>query len=140
MAAETLVGTAVAGLSLLAVVLWIARGVDWRSNDIFAPAEGGTLFASLVGSPLVWTLTFLVTALGLSVLALAATGVLSVSVPGGVTTAGAGFGLLVVLFLVGGTYVAARDRKISAAGATLAAALVVGTLLLVAVAGTLLMG
>jgi len=140
MAAETLVGTAVAGLVLLAVVLWIARGVDWRSNDIFAPAEGGALFASLAGSPLVWTLAFLVAALGLPVLALAATGVLSVSVPGGVTTAGAAFALLVVLFLVGGTYAAARDRRVSTAGATLAAALVVGTLLLVAVAGTLLMG
>jgi hypothetical protein len=140
MAAETLVGTAVAGGSLLVVVLWMARGVDWRSNDIFAPAEGGTLVASLAGSPLVWTLGFLVAALGVPMVALAATGVLSVSVPGGVTTAGAAFGLLVFLFLVGGTYAAVRDRQVSAAGATLAAALVVGTLLLVAVAGTLLMG
>lgn len=140
MAPLTLVGTAVTGLVLLAVILWMARGVDWRSNDIFAPAEGGALFETLAGSPLVWTLAFLVAALGLPLLALAATGVLSIPLPGGVMTAGAAFALLVFLFMVGGTYGAARDRRISPAGATLAAALVVGTLLLVAIAGTLLMG
>lgn len=141
MAALQLIGTAVTGLFLLVVALAIARGVDWRSNDIFAAREnGGSLVGALAESPAVWVVTFLSLALGLTAVVLVAVGGFGLSAPGGVALAVAPFAALLLAYLVVGTYTAARDRNVSAAVATLAAALVVGVLLLAAIAGNLLLG
>lgn len=128
------------GLLLLGVVLWIARGMDWRSNDLIVSRGEGEGLAGLANSPAVWVVGFLALALGLTGIAILAVGDFGVPMPGVETLAMAGMGSLVLLFLVGGTYVAARDRNVSSAGATLAVAVIFGTLLLAAITGTLLMG
>lgn len=135
-----LIATLVTGLLLLLVALAITGGIDWRSDTETTAHEERNLFESLAGSPVVWVVLFLSLALGLTGVALVAVGGFGISAQGAVTAALAGFGLLVVTYLIGGTYAAARDRNVSAAGATLAAALLVGVLLLVAVSGQLLMG
>lgn len=135
-----LAATVLMGLLLLAVALWIARGIDWRSTELIVDREDGGLLGALAGSPTVWVGTFLVFALGLTGVALLAVGDFGVGTPGVQTLAVAAIGSLVLFYLIGGTYVAARGRNVSAAGATLAATIVLGTLLLVAVAGRLLMG
>lgn len=140
MAAITLVGTAVMGAFLLVVVVALARGIDWRSNEIFAPSESGDLTGSVLGSPVTWVLVFLALALGTTALALGAVGGLGLTLPGGVALALAPFALLLLAYLVVGTYATARDRDVSPAGATMAAAVVVAALFLVAITGHLLMG
>jgi hypothetical protein len=141
MAAHTLVGTAITSVLLVVVVLAFARGMDWRSNELFEPKEGGDLLRSLAGSPAVWALAFLGVSLGMTALALVVGGGLGgLAVPGGVMVGVAPFGLLVLFFLVAGTYAAVRERDVSPAGATLAASLVVAGLLLVAITARLLMG
>lgn len=148
MAAITLVGTAVTGLLLLAVVLALARGIEWRSNEIFAEREGSLLSALVnwaVHSPLVWVLLFVVASFGLSGLAVVlflgtqAIDLFGVSIPVLGAILG-GLGLVALAFVIVGTYAAARDRDVSPAGASLAASLVVGSLLLVGIATQLLMG
>lgn len=141
MAAITLVGTAVTGVLLLVLVVALARGIEWRSNEIFAPAEGSSALRALAGSPVVWVLAFLGLAFGTTVLGIAAVGGLGLALPGGgVTLAIVPFALLFVAFLVAGSYSAVRGRDVSPAGATLVAALVLAGLLLVAIAGRLAMG
>lgn len=135
-----LVATAVAGLALLAVALWVARGIDWRSNDLLVDRGEGPGFGALANSPAVWVASFLALALGLTGVALLAVGDFGVAAPALETVAMAGMGLIVFLYLVGGTYVATRGRNVSPAGATLVVALLLGTLMLVAIAGNLLMG
>lgn len=135
-----LIGTVLTGLLLLAVVLWIARGIDWRSNDLIVDRGEGEGLGALANSPAVWVAAFLVLALGLTGVAILAVGDFGVAVPGVQTLAVAAIGSLVLLYLVGGTYAAARGRNVSSAAATLAVAIILGTLLLVAIAGKLLMG
>jgi ABC-type multidrug transport system permease subunit len=141
MAALTLVGTAITSVLLVVLVLALARGIDWRSNEIFEPTSGSGVLQSLAGNPIVWTLAFLAVSLGSTALALLVTGAFGeVALPGGAAIGIAPFALLVLFFLVAGTYAAVRERRVSPAGATLAAALVVATLTLVAIATRLLMG
>lgn len=140
MAAITLVGTAVMGVFLLVVVLALARGMDWRSNEIFEPGEAGSIPEALAGSPVVWVLVFLVLALGSTGVALAAVGGFGLSLPGGTAVALAPFGLILFGFLVAGTYAAVRDRNVSPAGATLVAAILLASLLVVAITVHLLAG
>lgn len=141
MAALALVGSAVATVVLAVVVLALARGIDWRSNQIFETSEGGSLLRVVLGSPVAWTVAFLGFALGTMVLGLMVAGGLGgVAVPGGVAVGVVPFALLVLFFLVAGTYAAVRERDVSPAGATLVASLVVVGLLVIAVAGRLLMG
>lgn len=135
-----LVASVVAGLLLLAVALWVARGIDWRSNDLLVSRGEGAGFGALVNRPAVWVAGFLTLALGLTGVALLAVGDFGVAMPAAPTLAMAAIGSVVLLYLVGGTYVAARGRNVSSALATLAVALVLGTLLLVAITGKLLMG
>lgn len=140
MAVITLVGPAVMGALLLAVLVALARGIDWRSNEIFAPSETDDLAGSALGSPVTWVLVFLAMALGTTGLALGAVGGLGLTLPGGVALALAPFALLLLAYLVVGTYAAVRERDVSPAGATMAAAVVVAALFLVAIGGHLLMG
>lgn len=135
-----LIATALMGLLLLVVVLFIARGIDWRSDNVITDHEEGELLSALAGNPVVWVVVFLALALGLPAVALLAVGDFGLPVPGAATAAMAAFGALVLAYLVGGTYTAARARNVSSAGATLVAALLLGGLLLVAVSGKLLMG
>jgi len=136
-----LVGPAIMGLVLLVVVLVLARGIDWRSNEIFTESEDeGNLLGNLASSPVVWVVVFLSFALGSTAVVLAAVGGFGVTLPGGLALAVAPFAVLLLAYLVGGTYAAVRDRNVSPAGATLAAALVVAVLLLVAITVQLLAG
>lgn len=135
-----LVATVIAGLFLLAVALWIARGIDWRSNDLLVDRGEGAGLGALADHPAVWVAAFLALALGSTGVALVAVGDFGVAVPSAQPLAVAAMGLIVLLYLLGGTYVAVRGRNVSSAGATLAVALVLGTLLLIAVTGNLLMG
>jgi hypothetical protein len=135
-----LVATVLTGLLLLAVALAIARGIDWRSNDLLVPRGDREILQGLVGSPIMWVVAFLALALGLTGAALVAVSDVAVAVPGAEPLAVVAIGSIVLLYLVGGTYAAARDRNVSSAVATLAVALILGALLLVAITGTLLMG
>lgn len=138
--ASLLVATVFAGLLLLAVTLWIARGIEWRSNDLMVDRGDGDTLGALASSPAVWVIVFLALALGTTGIAVFAVGGFGVTAPGVSTLAMAALGLLVLLYLVGGTYVAARGRKISSAGATLTVTIVLGALLIAAIAGKLLVG
>lgn len=138
--AYELIGTAVAGLLLLVVVLAFAWGIDWRSDEILTSPGSENLLRALAGNPAVWGALFVGLALGLSAVAIAAVGGAGPASGGLLTAALAAFGVVVFGFLVAGTYAAARDRDVSPAGATLVTSLLVGSLLLVAVGGQLLMG
>jgi hypothetical protein len=140
MAVLTLVGTAVAGVLLVVVVLALARSNDWRSEQLLEGSDRRNWLASVAESPVVWVIGFLALALGTTGIALAGVGGLGLSLPGGLVAAVAPFALILLAFLVGGTYTAVRERNVSPAGATLAAALVVASLLVVAIASRLLMG
>lgn len=150
-----LIGTVLTGFLLLAVVLWIARGIDWRSNDLIVDRGDADLLGALANSPAVWVAAFLGLALGLTGVAIVAVLDVSVVELTGIglpedlakqvlellpTLATVAIGSVVLFYLVGGTYVAVRSRNVSSAAATLAVAIVLGTLLMVAIAGKLLMG
>lgn len=137
--AIALVGTILAAVLLLLVVLAVARGRDWRTGSV-TDHEATSLVEAATGNPLAWVAAFLLLALGLPAVAIVAVGGFGLSVPGAVTAALAAFALVVVVYLVGGTYAAVRDRQGSPALATLVVSLLLGVLLVVAISGTLLMG
>lgn len=141
MAAHTLVGAALMGLLVLAVGIALARWIDWRSNEIFAPKIGGeSILLRLARHPVVWAVSFVALALGLTLITLVAVGGFGIS-SGAATLVGvAAFALLLFGYLVGGTYGAIRDRDVSPAMATLIVTSLLGGLLLVAISGKLLMG
>lgn len=138
--AIALVGTVLAGVLLLVVVLAIARGIDWRSGDYLPDREEASLAEALAASPAAWVAAFLAVALGLPAVAILAVGGFGLSVPAALPATVAAFGFVALAYLVAGTYAAVRDREGSPASATLITALLVGGLLLVAVSGTLLLG
>lgn len=126
----------VMGLLLLAVVLVIARGMDWRSNTVLTGRQERNVVEEAARNPMVWTVGFLVLALGTTAVAVLAVG--DFGVAGMLPAAAAAFGLIVAIYLVVGTYAAARDRDVSAAGATLATSVLLGVLLLAAISARLL--
>lgn len=142
--ASVIAATAVTALILLAVALAINYGIDWRSHSIVPywepEGEHEGVLSTFLHSPLVWAVAFVGVALGVTALTLAAAGGFGLSVPGGLLVAAAPFAVLVLAFLLAGTYAAVRGRQVSPAGATLASALVVGFLLLLAITVNLLVG
>lgn len=142
MAESTYIASAlVTGGLLLGVLLLASRLEDWRQYDLALP-ETRSRTAELADSPAVWTAGFLLMALvagGGAVLlvsdlpfvaALAASWIPLVAV----------FGVLLMAYLLWGTYSSARFRGLHSAQAALLSAWLFGALFVAAVAGKLVMG
>lgn len=141
---SVIAATAATGLVLLAVALAISYGIDWRSHSIIPrwreESEHEGFAGEFLHNPAVWTVAFVGVTLGVTALSLSAVGAFGLSLPLGLAIAAAPFGVLLFAFALAGTYAAARGRRVSPAGATLASALVLGFLLLAAITANLLMG
>lgn len=126
-----IVGTAVTGLLFLAVVLFMARGMRWRSYEFSFGRERettGEALARYVQHPATWSLAFLLFVFVVAGAALAAVGALSLPVPGGMAAVGLVVALLVVVGGVFGTYGYIRSLGRSASEAAVMALLVFGFL------------
>lgn len=147
MAVQLLVGTAVMIGLLVAVLLVSTRGRSWYSytpqtslEDVgWTPAlEGETSGAGLLSNPITWIVAFFLTVAavigGIFLFATGSIGVSSTVLLGGV-------GALVVVYLVGGTYLMARQRGHSNAAAVFESATASGAVfLLVVVVNLVLLG
>ena len=142
--------TAVMGLVLAAVAVTLARGVNWRgyTPTTSRPAEGGASdplarAASVLGgaarNPTTWYVAFFVLVFGF--VGGAITLVTSPPEIGGVVflALGLAFGAVLCGFLVWGIYRSGRYRGLGSAQAAMAGAWALGTLLIVAIAVTLIL-
>lgn len=139
--ASILVASVVMGLLTLAVALYVVRGREWRSYD-FVPVGGDRdtweSLTAMARHPATWAVGFLLLVFGTVFVAMAAVGAIDVPVSTGVLAAP--FALMLLLFLVFGSYGAVRSRRGSTAEATIVSLLVLGTLFVVAVTANLALG
>jgi hypothetical protein len=128
----------VTGALLLTVWVLVARMEDWRSYELSTPNLGGGQ-GSLADSPAAWTAGFFLMALvaGGGAVLLVSDVEFAAAVDAGVAIA-AIFGVLLVGYLVYGTYDSARSRGLHSAQAALLSAWLFGSLILVVIAAKLL--
>ena len=138
MAVQLLVGTAIMVALLVAVFMVATRGRAWyrytpqTSRDIgWTPAlEGETAGGSVLSNPITWIVAFFLTIVAVIVgVFLFATG----SLGGSATMLLGGVGALVLVYLVGGTYLMARQRGHSSAAAVFESATASGAVFLLLV-------
>ncbi|MHB9288772.1 hypothetical protein ACKVMT_17220 [Halobacteriales archaeon Cl-PHB] len=104
MATVYLASMVVMGVLAIGVGLWAARGRQWESYTPASAAERGGTLSELAGDGRTWIVAFIIVALGVTGVTIAALG-------GGSTTLVYGVaGALVATFLVVGTY--ARGRSL----------------------------
>jgi len=139
-----IVATLLTGLLLMAVALFVVGGMNWRSYEFSFGRERestGETVTRWLSSPLAYGGVFVLFTLVAMAAVLAAVGALPVSVPVSPAVAvGAGFGTMLVAFLVLGTYGAIRSRQGSPAEATAAGVVVLLTLLMLAITANLIVG
>ena len=126
------------GALLLTVWVLVARMENWRSYELTTPAldrDGG----NLADSPAAWTAGFLLMVLvaGGGAVLLVSDAALAASVGGWTLIAGI-FGVLLLAYLLYGTYSSARHRGLHSAHAALLSLWLFGSLFLVAIAAKLL--
>ena len=128
----------VTGALLLAVWVLVSRMENWRSYELSGVNLGGE-GGSLADSPAAWTAGFLLMVLvaGGGALLLVSDAEFAASVGGWMAVA-AIFGVLLVGYLVYGTYDSARSRGLHSAQAALLSAWLFGSLIVVAIAAKLL--
>jgi hypothetical protein len=128
----------VTGALLLVVWVLVSRMENWRSYELstrtLAP-EGG----SLADSPAAWTAGFFLMVLvaGGGALLVVSDVELAASLGGWTVIAGV-FGVLLLGYLVYGTYDSARNRGLHSSQAALLSAWLIGSLIVVAIAAKLL--
>lgn len=145
MAQAALLLSTLIGILLIGVIAaLIGRGSRGYSlpRRVTSGDEEPSLLARAAGSPAVWTVTFVVAALGLAGAALAVAGVVTLS-DGATAAAGAalagGTGLLLAFYLFYGTFASARARGLGNSQAAMIGSWVIG-LLFVAVIALKLLG
>jgi len=142
MVAAYLATAALMGLLVVVVVLALARGPGWYEYTPDAAGEGGgwpreqPTAPGILSRPLTWVVAFVA-------IALVAVGGVFVVATSGAEIGPTGppvlvLGGLVLVFLVLGSYLAARDRGHSHAFAVGVASVVTGVLMLIGVASQLL--
>ncbi|MFB6281121.1 MAG: hypothetical protein ABEH40_03785 [Haloferacaceae archaeon] len=144
MAQVALLLSSLIGLLLIgAIAALIGRGSRGYSlpRRVTSGDEGPSLLGRIARSPAVWTLTFVVAALGLAGAALAVAGV--VALPDGTKAAAgvalaAGTGLLLAFYLFYGTFASARARGLGNSQAAMIGSWVIGLLFVVVIALKLL--
>ncbi|MFA9517685.1 hypothetical protein ACERIT_10790 [Halopenitus sp. H-Gu1] len=147
MVSPTLLSTALMGLLVLA--MFIAVGRLARKRTSLTSKEGdrydrlAATLGSLVRTPVVWTITFLVVAVGLGVLVILSVG--SFGLPEGLsgTLLNAVFalvGLLIGGFVFIGAYTATRDRGLGNAQGVAAGSVALGMVLMLVIAIQLVVG
>lgn len=142
-----LASTALMGLFVVAVLMWMARSRGWYHYSPTVVSEGwspgverGSSVGRLASQPAVWIVSFIVLIIGFVV------GVIAfISAPAGSgSMAGPavalGGGLLVVGYLLYGVYYAAKQRGHPRSLAVAESATVAGVLFLLAITAQLLMG
>jgi hypothetical protein len=140
MATPYLTSAALMGVLLLAVAVWALSARDWYHYrpTVVGGAGGGDAFAAtarFIGSPVTWTVSFLVFVFALLLAALAFVG--SETVPlGDVATVGPVMGavaaVLFAIYLFAGTYYMVKSRGLGNAAATASGSIVVAiTIMLV---------
>lgn len=126
------------GALLLAVWVLVARMENWRSYELSTPEldREGT---SLADSPAAWTAGFflLVLVVGGGAVLLVSNASLAAAV-GSWTAFAAVFGVLLLGYLLWGTYSSARSRGLHSAHAVLLSLWLFGSLFLIAIAAKLL--
>lgn len=139
MAAIDLVSTLVTGLVLLITVVTVLRIRKWERSEPLFKAEHDV--SSLLENPTALTGIFLVLALGFTVGAIAYVGGISVGIDPAVIgqLLIAAFGVVVLLFVLFGVYIAARARGLSSAPAVGVSSVLLGILVLVIILGRLIM-
>jgi hypothetical protein len=138
-----IVGTAVAGLFLMATVLFMTRGMTWRSYEFSFGREvetPGETLARYVQHPASWALGFFLLIFSVGVVALAALGALPIPVPGGLAAVGIIVGLLAFVATVFGTYSFVRSRDRSTAEAVVMSLLVFGVVFVLFLSANLIFG
>jgi len=144
MVALDLLGTLLMGLAVVAAFVVVSR-VGLRREPPSGPGEAGTStydaavdrLGDVAGNPAVWTLSFVVVAVGLSLAALAAVGDLGLpeAVTGPLFGVVVGIvGLLIGGFVFFGTYTAVRARGLGNAHGVMGGSLVLGLVLVFAIA------
>lgn len=126
------------GALLLAVWVLVSRMENWRSYEL-ATANLGRDRGSLADSPAAWTVGFVLMALvaGGGAVLLVSDASIGAAVGGWTTIAGV-FGVLLLGYLLYGTYSSARHRGLHSAQAALLSAWLFGSLVLVVIAAKLL--
>jgi hypothetical protein len=126
-----IVGTAVTGLLFLAVVLFMARGMEWRSYQFsfgYEAESPGQAVGRWLRQPSTWAFGFVVFAFLIAAVALAALGALPLPGPGGMAAVGLVVGLLVLVAAVFGTYGFVRSRDRTTAEAVVVSLFVFATM------------
>lgn len=146
MAALTYLASAVLmGIAVVAVAIAINRSEPWRRGGTSLPFERTSTLESLLNSPAVWALAFIVAALGVGAAAVLAVGG---GLIGGATSDLSGIGIaivgvvaaLLIAFYIGyGSYKSAKARGLIKSQAVFVGAVMVGFLAVVAVAVKLLL-
>ncbi|PSP75874.1 hypothetical protein BRC81_14080 [Halobacteriales archaeon QS_1_68_20] len=141
--ASILVATVLMGLLTLAVVLYVARAMEWRKYDFVPVGEHRSTWDSLGAAlhhPAAWALGFFLLVFLTVGTALAAVDAISFPVDVGLGMLAMPFALMLVLFVGLGTYGALRSRRRSTAEATVVSLLLLGTLFIVAITANLVLG
>lgn len=126
------------GALLLAVWVLVARMENWRSYELTTPIPDRD-GRSLADSPAAWTAGFFLMVLvaGGGAVLLVSDAALAASVGGWTALAGI-FGVLLLAYLLYGTYSSARHRGLHSAQAALLSLWLFGSLFLIAIAAKLL--
>lgn len=141
--ASIIVGTAASGVLFLAVLLFMARGMEWRSYEFSFGREAetpGQTLGRYLGHPAVWALGFFLLVFLTAGVALAAVGALPLPVPSGPAAAGIVAGVVLLVAVELGIYQFLRSRDRSAAEAVAVGILVFGGLMLVLFSANLVFG
>lgn len=141
--ASIIVSTAVTAVLLVAVVMYVVRGRNWRSYAFQFGEERESLGEALgrhARDPATWGAGFVLLVLATGLVALSALGAFSLPGPGGVMAVAIVFGLLLTVSVVFGVYGLVRSRDRSTAEATLVTLLLVAGLFVVLVSGNLVFG
>ena len=148
MVSPTLLSTTLMGLLVLATFIAVGRLARKRSS-LTAEEEGDrydqlvSTLGSLVRTPVVWTVTFIVVAVGIGVLVILSVGSFGLpeGVPGTLLNAVYGLvGLLIGAFVFLGAYTATRDRGLGNAQGVAAGSVALGMVLMLVIALQLVVG
>jgi hypothetical protein len=148
MVSPTLLSTTLMGLLVLATFIAVGRLARKRSS-LTAEEEGDrydqlvSTLGSLVRTPVVWTVTFIVVAVGIGVLVILSVGSFGLpeGIPGTLLNAVYGLvGLLIGAFVFLGAYTATRDRGLGNAQGVAAGSVALGMVLMLVIALQLVVG